>query len=160
MQKHEWLHSNPALDRRRGIFTSSPIYLKKMKTKKEIIMKLLNESIRTRKDLASYCKIIKAMPGSSIAIENEGGMNALLKNKNNYNIANLECHTFKEWKNLGFSILKGSRAYTLWSAPKEIKIKNDDDKVINKKDKEDEHEMMYFICKLFTSKQVKKNEEK
>jgi len=26
-------HSNPALDRRRGIFTSSPIYLKKMKTK-------------------------------------------------------------------------------------------------------------------------------
>ena len=59
-----------------------------------------------------------------------------------------EFNTFKQWKDKGFSIKKGSTAFLVWSSPKTIKIETDT---------EDEKDYQYFaMCYLFSNKQVEK----
>ena len=35
--------------------------------------------------------------------------------------------TFEEWKNLGYKILKGSKAFEFWGTPQEFEIRNEKD---------------------------------
>lgn len=53
--------------------------------------------------------------------------------------------TFKQWKDEGKKIIKGSKAFKIWSAPKSVKKKGQ---------KEDDKETAFFTCNLFCEFQV------
>lgn len=60
---------------------------------------------------------------------------------------NIEFNTFYQWKEKGFSIVKGSKAYLVWGKPKKLPVKEPEDK---------EDEFKYWpVCYLFSSDQVK-----
>jgi hypothetical protein len=67
-----------------------------------------------------------------------------------YTCDSADCHsefkTFHQWKALGKSILKGSKAFTLWGSPKEI---NHPDPEV-----EDDEFKYWPLCYLFSDKQV------
>jgi len=118
-------------------------------------MKPLNEIIRTRKDLQAYCQEMKSMPGFAMTMKMKS-MNDILKE--NYGIENETLNTYKKKKKKGFQVIKGSKAYTLWSSPidsrsKELKEKEEK---LKKEGYAIEENLQYYICKLFSSKQVHK----
>lgn len=67
-----------------------------------------------------------------------------------------EFNTFKQWKEKGYTIIKGSKAYLIWGQP--INKKNDKAKE-EKNETEEADEYEYFpVCYLFSDKQVFKKE--
>lgn len=68
-----------------------------------------------------------------------------------------EFNTFNQWKKLGYTIIKGSKAFLIWGQP--IKGKKEDAE--KKKEGEETDGYEFFpICYLFSNKQVFKQEEK
>ncbi len=67
-----------------------------------------------------------------------------------------EFNTFNQWKQKGYTIIKGSKAFLIWGQP--INKQKDDQQ--GKQNEEDEDEFKYFpLCYLFSDKQVYKKEQ-
>lgn len=61
-----------------------------------------------------------------------------------------EFRTFHQWKRLGKTILKGSKAFVVWAQPTKIKFNNPE------KETKGEEDFQYFpLCYLFADNQVK-----
>lgn len=60
--------------------------------------------------------------------------------------------TFKAWKEEGFSVIPGSKAFFIWSRPRKVKKKKEEGEA------EDEFKM-FGIAHLFSNAQVRKLEE-
>jgi hypothetical protein len=61
-------------------------------------------------------------------------------------------HTFKQWKESGHNILKGSKAFLVWGSPRQINHPDPD---------QEDDEFKYFpLCYLFSNLQVIKKEVK
>lgn len=68
-----------------------------------------------------------------------------------------EFNTFHQWKERGYTILKGSKAFLIWGQP--IKGQKKDKAEEQGKEPEEGDEYEYFpICYLFSDKQVFKKE--
>jgi len=65
----------------------------------------------------------------------------------------LDFNTFKQWKEKGFSIKKGSKAFLVWGKPRKAAVPEP-------KDGEDDEFKFWPLCYLFSNKQVEKKEEK
>jgi len=64
-----------------------------------------------------------------------------------------EFHTFMDWKEKGFMVKKGAKAFCVWSSPIKGKVKN-------KEGEKEEGETKYFgIAHLFSNYQVKKEKK-
>lgn len=67
-----------------------------------------------------------------------------------------EFNTFRQWKEKGYTIIKGSKAYLIWGQP--VNKQKADAKGEEYSEGEDEYR--YFpVCYLFSDKQVYKKEE-
>ena len=67
-----------------------------------------------------------------------------------------EFHTFKGWKELGFTVKKGSKAFFIWSQPRKVNKKIEDAKEDETQDKQYK---MYGIAHLFSNAQVEPIDE-
>lgn len=66
-------------------------------------------------------------------------------------------NTFHQWKRLGYTILKGAKAFVIWGQPtKGVMRKQAENE--NKNEGEDEYEF-FPLCYLFSDKQVFKSDE-
>ena len=66
-----------------------------------------------------------------------------------YSEQHSEFHTFKDWKEMGFNVIKGSKAFFIWSKPKKAKKKSE-----NEDEENDKEFKMYGIAHLFSNSQV------
>jgi hypothetical protein len=62
------------------------------------------------------------------------------------NDASLEFNTFHQWKEKGFSVKKGSKAFLVWGRPRQVPVK----------DSEDDEFKYWPLCYLFSENQVHK----
>ena len=68
-----------------------------------------------------------------------------------------EFNTFAQWKELGYTILKGSKAFVIWGQPRTGNEKREE--TDNKQVEGEEDEYSFFpVCYLFSNKQVRKIE--
>lgn len=68
-----------------------------------------------------------------------------------------EFNTFAQWKELGYTILKGSKAFVVWGQPRTGNEKREE--TDNKQAEGEEDEYSFFpVCYLFSNKQVRKIE--
>lgn len=67
-----------------------------------------------------------------------------------------EFKTFHEWKKLGKSIIKDSKAFLVWGTPKDVsRLDESADKMGDESPTESEDQYKYWpICYLFSDKQV------
>lgn len=67
-----------------------------------------------------------------------------------------EFNTFHQWKELGYTVLKGSKAFTIWGQPRKGNEKQEGEQKAKEGQQEDEYSF-FPICYLFSDKQVYKN---
>lgn len=82
------------------------------------------------------------------------GVNDVILNTMYKNEQHQEFSTFKGWKEKGFMVTKGSKAFFIWSAPRKVTKKNEE-----KESGKDEYKM-YGIAHLFSNAQVEPLKEK
>lgn len=68
-----------------------------------------------------------------------------------------ELNTFHQWKDKGFSIIKGSTAFVVWGSPRKGKL---EEPVISTDGKEDDEFEFFPLCYLFSNEQVERRETK
>jgi len=68
-----------------------------------------------------------------------------------YGLEDQELATFKSWKDKGYSVKKGEKAFIFFSAPKNIKIKGKD---VIKNEEVEIDKRRFCKCYLFTKNQV------
>lgn len=67
-----------------------------------------------------------------------------------------EFNTFNQWKEKGYTVIKGMKSFTVWGQPLN-KQEHEKKKKEDNEDKNDEGEFRYFpVCYLFSDKQVHK----
>lgn len=76
------------------------------------------------------------------------GVNDIILNRMYRNSIHEEFNTFKGWKEKGFMVSKGSKAFFIWSKPRKVKKKEE-----TKKGEKDEFKM-YGVAHLFSNAQV------
>lgn len=69
-----------------------------------------------------------------------------------------EFKTFKQWKNEGYTIKKGSKAFVLWGQPRELSNPGKEEQAEDPESGEDE--TFFPVCYLFSDKQVYKRDKK
>lgn len=63
---------------------------------------------------------------------------------------NLIFHTFRGWKEKGFSVQKGEKSFSIWGSPRKGKADKNEEK-------SEENSFSFFpLCNLFGNKQVEK----
>lgn len=77
------------------------------------------------------------------------GVNDVILNTMYRSSEHSEFHTFKGWKQKGFMVVKGSKAFFIWSKPRKVKKKEED----IEEGKKNEYKM-YGIAHLFSNAQV------
>lgn len=68
-----------------------------------------------------------------------------------------EFNTFGQWKELGYTILKGSKAFVIWGQPRTGNEKKEETDKAAESEGEDEYSF-FPVCYLFSDKQVRKIE--
>ena len=67
--------------------------------------------------------------------------------------------TFKQWKEKGYSVKKGEKAFRVWSRPNPVKGKDENGQVITETAADSaESEKHFFIACIFNELQVEKSE--
>ncbi len=64
----------------------------------------------------------------------------------------LKFNTFKQWKEKGFSVKKGEKAFLVWGTPRQVPVDPE-------ADAESEEFKFWPVCYLFSEKQVQKRKE-
>ena len=101
-----------------------------------------------REQLRTLSRSVKAMMES-------GQLDAATVNEGLIELYKMDGHsefkTFKQWKDAGFSITKGSKAFLVWGSPREITHPDPE---------QNDDEFKYFpLCYLFSDMQVEKMKE-
>ena len=65
-----------------------------------------------------------------------------------------EWHTFKGWKELGFSVKKGSSGFAIWGQPRKFKGKTETEKPDGTIEEGEKKYKAFPMCYLFNSSQV------
>lgn len=106
-----------------------------------------------RMALKTLCNKLKTLVNSGQMLPSpDGTMNGLLRSYY-AQAGHKELHTFREWKEKGFTVKKGEKAILLWAHPKASKASREAAREAGKQDKEAEED--YFpIAYLFSSRQV------
>ena len=68
-----------------------------------------------------------------------------------------EFNTFAQWKELGYTILKGSKAFVIWGQPR-TGNENKEETDTKRGEGEDDEYSFFPVCYLFSDKQVRKVE--
>ena len=110
---------------------------------------MTDEMKQKRQHLAELSRVIKMkiqQGVTSAANVNEGLIEFYSEGED------LEFNTFFEWKKLGYSIKKGSKAFLVWGKPRKIPVIN------TEKDSDQEEDEFKFwpVAYLFSEKQVEK----
>lgn len=115
-----------------------------------------SKKIESREKLIEFsraAKLLRELEGLDLSV-NE----TLLTMIYNTNDAT-EFNTFKRWKEQGYTILKGSKAFLIWGQP--IRRGKEDKDKEKSKEGEAKNEYEFFpVCYLFSNKQVFKQEDK
>ena len=102
------------------------------------------ETKAKRQKLSEISRKIKQLVGvGAFASINEGLIAMYSENKN------LEFNTFSKWKEKGFIVSKGSKAFPVWGSKRKFQCDKS----------EDAKEFSFFpLCNLFSSEQVQQKE--
>jgi len=95
------------------------------------------------KDLSTTAKLMLELDPDSGNNVNDVILNKMYKS-NQHN----EFNTFKGWKEKGFKVMTGQKAFFIWSKPRKVEKKNED-----KESGKDEYKM-FGIAHLFSNSQV------
>lgn len=106
------------------------------------------EFIAKRQQLISMSKLAKMMVAEGIA---ESVNEALLQLYDELN-EGLEFNTFWQWKEKGYKVSKGSKAFLVWGKPKKVAV-------AEPTTSEEEEFKFWPVCYLFSEKQVEKAAE-
>ena len=110
----------------------------------------MNEAMKAkRQTLAQLSRSVKAQIESGeieAATINEGLIEIYSEGQE------LEYNTFKQWKEKGFSIKKGSHAHLVWGKPRQVPVVDSD--------KENDEFKYWPVCYLFSENQVEKKVSK
>ena len=68
-----------------------------------------------------------------------------------------EFNTFAQWKELGYTILKGSKAFVIWGQPRTGNEKKEETDTKQAEGEEDKYSF-FPVCYLFSDRQVRKVE--
>lgn len=116
-----------------------------------------NNPFAKAKGIKEKRKILKALSkGAKISAKMMGVTtnDVLIENYSDKN--HQEFHSFMDWKEKGFVVKKGAKAFCVWSSPIERKAKKGKDE----KGKKTKKETKYFgIAHLFSNYQVKKDKK-
>lgn len=70
-----------------------------------------------------------------------------------------EFHTFNKWKELGATIMKGEKAFTIWGQPVQPVVAAEPEQESEATDKEPDRYKFFPLCYLFSNLQVKLPED-
>jgi hypothetical protein len=102
------------------------------------------------KDLSANVKLLMQMGKIQASTVNDGLIELYRKEADHS-----EFKTFNEWKKLGKSIMKGSKAFLVWGAPKDVNRLDESSTEKGTEDPAESDEYKYWpICYLFSDKQV------
>lgn len=123
-------------------------------TKTELSKEDFYKTIFSAKGMTEKRELLKQMSVSAkIMLEMEpdaaDNVNDFILNKMYKNEMHQTFNTFKNWKEKGFSVIEGSKAFFIWSRPRKVTKKKNEDG-----EKVDEFKM-YGIAHLFSNAQVK-----
>lgn len=107
----------------------------------------IQEKREILKDFSSTAKLILEMNPDAGENVNDVIINQMYKNDKHKEFA-----TFYGWKEKGYKVKPGSKAFFIWSKPKSVKKKNSESKE-GKEEKTDEYKM-FGLAFLFSNSQV------
>lgn len=122
----------------------------KVKEKSETRTKLIEYSVLARKMKTEA--LAKAQTAQEIDFWTYRGINDIIKN-DIYFLDKVELKTFNQWRQLGATIIKGSKGYPLWGQPLKATAKIQVERNGSAEDEESQYEF-WPICILFSSEQV------
>lgn len=99
--------------------------------------------------LASLSETIKPLVEQGIYAKVNEGLIDLFKTQEHTTF-----HTFKEWKEKGFKVVKGSKAFFIWSKPRRADKKTQQQEEADKKEEQSKTYKFYGIAYLFSNAQV------
>lgn len=129
-----------------------------METKKETLTKEdfynkifaasgMKEKRSILKDLSATAKtMLEFNPNIEEIRVNEVILNHMYKGEKHHTF-----NTFKGWKELGFMVKKGSKAFFIWSTPRKVTKKNENP---SPKENDEKQYKMFGIAHLFSNEQV------
>ena len=106
------------------------------------------EFIAKRKHLIALSKVAKMMVGEGMV----DSVNEALLQMYDENEEGLEFNTFWQWKEKGFKVSKGSKAFLVWGKPKKVPV-------TQPTTSEEEEFKFWPVCYLFSENQVNKADE-
>ena len=80
-----------------------------------------------------------------------------MRQKERLDMTITEFNTFAQWKELGYTILKGSKAFVIWGQPR-TGNENKEETDTKRGEGEDDEYSFFPVCYLFSDKQVRKVE--
>jgi hypothetical protein len=98
------------------------------------------------KELSGQAKLILSMNPDAGHNVNDVILNVMYKSEQHQVFK-----TFKKWKEEGFKVVKGSKSFFIWSAPRKVEKKAGPDA---KAGEEKESFKMFGVCYLFSNAQV------
>lgn len=127
-------------------------------------VKEISETRKTLIENSVIARRIKKERVESAKTENEAllwmskGVNDIIRDSI-YNLKGKELKTFKQWKNDGATVKKGSKAFPFWGQPLQATSKNKKEAAGEEKTEESKYEY-WPICLLFSEDQVVSLEDK
>lgn len=119
-----------------------------MAAKNELYEKIF--SVQNMEEKRNMLKEMSESAKMMMELDPDAGdrVNDVILNKMYKNHEHQEFNTFKGWKDNGFIVKKGSKAFFVWSAPRKVEKKNEENE--NGKDEF----KMFGIAHLFSNAQV------
>ncbi len=121
----------------------SPVLSKKDFYNRIFTAQGMEEKRNLLKELSEAAKMMMELNPDIGDRVNDVILNAMYKNDEHN-----EFNTFKGWKEKGYIVTKGSKAFIIWSKPRKVEKKNE-----KKESGKDEYKM-YGIAHLFSNAQV------